>query len=241
MTTLNIDNEVIEEWLAVGAEQSKMTVDSYALWLFKDAKSKYKEEEVGSVRVNEFVSFFKEAYKSKFGMETDESINYKLAEAFFSKIEKSAGSSVAAIELLKKALMWYIFMHKSENKDGVKFNLSLSMFMTQTWLWQQCVQQSNPYTIEMIAKSAIMGTKDAARALKRGDLSNGFSKTSIAVEKEKAIKRAMKLFMSNNWPDDLMTSHPKFSGLFAAELPTMEYIESANAFLEQGESNGQYF
>ena len=44
MTTLNIDNEVIEEWLAVGAEQSKMTVDSYALWLFKDAKSKHKEE-----------------------------------------------------------------------------------------------------------------------------------------------------------------------------------------------------
>jgi len=238
MISVSISNQKVCEWLTEVQQQSGKTADDIVSLVLKDYMRKYAsaqevESKLEPSIVDKLISFFADTYLEKFKMPVGETPASSFVSKIFNKMVKAVGNEQTAYELMQKAIVWYIFMHKSENVEGKKFPYQFRILLEQAWLLRQCVESSEPYTIEMIKQAGVMSDPEAAaKLLKRGDLSAGFSTKSVTVEKERVMKLVYRLQKEYGWTDAIRR-HPALVGLYSAQMPTIDYIRSAENFLNE--------
>lgn len=120
------------------------------------------------------IDFYKKMYRKRFQLVNDEEINYKSVDKFVKTLIENIEDEKAAIEILQKAIIWYIFFHKNTNKDGVHFNSSLYMLTSQVWLFKSCVEQSSSYSLEVLLQAVksgieLEGLKELNKFSRSGD------------------------------------------------------------------------
>ena len=184
--------------------------------------------------VDDLISFYKDIYRKKFAINTDEIIDKKLVENIFNKINSNIEDSQTTYELLKKAIVWYLYQHNNTNQAGITFPYQFRILLEQFWLLRICIEASSPLPLDilLIAQETGLTGKELTRAIKHGDIAGIEVEENIPRMLDEALIEA-ELFMNNLTPEGrkLFKKHPKMKELFTSQIPTAQCIRKATSFM----------
>jgi hypothetical protein len=233
---LKIEEKDLIDWLKIKSEETKISIDELIVEIVVNYKNKYPIKISSSTNTRKLINFYQKEYKNRFNIDCDENINENLIAQLIKKINKSTEDEQTTIEVLQKAIIWYLYVHPSEGPNGQKYPYQFRIFLEQDWLRRQCIESSNNLTINFIKKviATHRNPREIIKALQRGDVSQGFDTIDISQEWESTLKLAMKLLKEKKLTQEAK-DNPKIKNLFQTEIPSIEYIRKARHLLEKVE------
>ena len=190
----------------------------------------------------ELINYYKAIYKRKNAIESDEEIDKKIVLDVIKKIQNSVQDYQTTMDILKKAVVYYLYQHDNTTQDGGQFPYQLKILLEQGWLLRKCIESSRSTNLELLLKAQESGisTKDLSRAIKRGDIAGIDSSEKIPALLEEALIR-IETFIKD-YPLKLkreFKKHPKIKDLYTSTLPTSDYIRKAMKFIEKAEMTNE--
>lgn len=232
---INIKDQSIIDWITETSANLGITSEDLATEIIR----KFVKEQTKIIKSSEnnpetkLINFFKVMYQKKFHLPTDEDIEPTLIRSVFRSMMKALEDEISVIELLQKAIAWYLFVHTPESADGTRYPYQCRILFEQQWLLRKCIEASQSTDLNIILQAAKQGTNQASvvKAIKRGDIMVNSESNNILEECEKAMKMVRQCKKQFGWNDEI-DNHPKIKELYYTDLPTAEYIRKAIKFIE---------
>ena len=185
---------------------------------------------------DELIEFYKIIYAKKFAIDTNEKFDNRLISRIFAEINTSVQDGETTVDLLKKAICWYIYQHNNTNSEGTTFPYLMRILFEQGWLLKSCIESSRSTDLELLlkAQSSNMTGKEMTRAIRRGDVSGVNNGKNIPALLEEILIEAQ-LVMKDLAIESRreLKKHPKMKELYTSEMPSAEYIRKAMKFLAE--------
>jgi hypothetical protein len=240
MISVNVDDATLVQWLSDLAIDNNSSIEDVVLKILQFNMAKHSKPTKLSKKKDQsfaqsLINFYKETYRARFSLDTDENISEKLVNDIINKISNHVDNSIeTTIDILEKAITWYLFMHKNEDINGGKIPVKFRILLEQSWLLRSCIESSQNLDIAIIQQMALTGlsSKDAAKAIKRGDI---MIASNDIPTREQVIKLALKIQSEKDLNDDFK-QHPLIRKLFLTATPDDAYIIKAMKFLEKVQS-----
>jgi hypothetical protein len=182
------------------------------------------------------VEYFRSIYTRKFAIETDEKFDTRLIGRVFAEINTAVQDDATTTDLLKKAIVWYIYQHNNTNNEGTTFPYLMRILFEQGWLLKSCIESSRSTDLELLlkAQSSNMSGKEMSRAIRRGDVAGVGNKDNTPLLLEQILMK-VETFIHDLTAEGRreFKKHPKIKELYTSEIPSPEYIRKATRFVEQ--------
>jgi len=249
---VNISGEQ-ERWLSEAAAISgrsaeallKSILGSYIKNNPLEVKEKAKDPDwlpsQGEIVSDAIINYFKEIYKRKFEIDSDEKFDKKLVATVFDKINASVEDYKTVLNILQKAIVWYIYQHDNTSKEGNQFPYLLRILFEQDWLLKSCIEASRSTNLELLLKAQEknMTTKELSRAIRRGDVTGAETGDNIPALLEDALIKVELFVKKFDLDGRLLKKSPKLKELYTSELPSAAYIRKALQYLEKSEKDAE--
>jgi len=236
---LNINDDNMK-WLNFVQEKTGFSQDSIVNKLIDNIRLQASDEKCPPKNDNASVisDYYKEIYKRKFSIESDEEIDFELINSIIDKINASVEDIKSTIDLVKKAIVWYIYQHDSTGKDGQRYPYKLKLLLGQNFILKKCIESSHSVDLELLlkAQSQNISQKELVSAMRRGDLTGTVAQESPTMLMEQALEEADALIMEFKLSKDFK-KHPKMKGLYTSNVPSLEYTRKALKFMKSFRNN----
>jgi len=176
-------------------------------------------------------SFYFEMYNKKFGLGPEEKLGSSLnvIKSVIQSYKEKITSEEKLINLLKKAIVYYLFVFKNE---GYPIGLKYLFNKNNEFVLRQCIQNSIDLDIENLdILNSKLDSKEIARTLKRGDSVSNIEQLSKEKLRDDALKLVSKLKKQNAKSLPIIKEREDCAQLFNTTAPSIEYSKNAILFL----------
>jgi len=195
------------------------------------------EEEIKSLTI-ELISFYKENYKKRFSLFPDEKFDEESISRKIEEIVPYTEGYKDLVDILKKAILWYVYRHDTSGENGIKYPYKLNLFFKQSWLFHKCIQASSDFNFENLESiiNSGLNEKEFTKAAKRGDV------ISVGKSSENLREKALKLFyrfelelegQGQEQAIAFLKKNDKIKEIFKSMPPSEEYCNAAIEYLEK--------
>lgn len=179
------------------------------------------------------IDYYKEIYRKKFAIDTDEEIDVDLVSDKIKDLDSSIEDMQTVIDIIKKAIVWYIYQYDNVGKDGQIYPYKLKLLIGQNFIFRKCIESSKSVDLELLlkAQSQNLSQKELLSAMRRGDVVGTVSQDSPTMLMEQALDEVADLIREKGFGKDFK-KHPKIKGLYTSDVPSLEYTRKALRFIQ---------
>lgn len=191
------------------------------------------------ISTDELIKYYQFIYKKRFAIDSDEVIDKNVVFKVIDKIYSSIENYQSTIDILKKAIIWYLYQHDNTTADGKKIPFQFRILLEQNWLLRSCIESTHSIDLALLLKAQETGIsgKDLSRAMRRGDIVVMTNDSDTPQLLEKTLMRIEDLIEKHKLDGRALKKHNKLENLYTSEMPNKEYIKKAIQFIEKFEAN----